>query len=80
MFKDSFVKLNLSATNTATIINVNFAFGMMLGLFNGPLLKTYGYRKVSIVGSLLYTIGVTVTAFANSFTLIIISYGILACE
>lgn len=80
VFKESFTKLNLTATNTAIIVNLNFAFGMILGLFNGPLLKTYGYRKISIIGSLLYTTGVTLTAFANSFTLIILTYGLLACE
>ncbi|XP_032664227.1 uncharacterized protein LOC116840953 isoform X2 [Odontomachus brunneus] len=78
VFKESFTKLNLTATDTAVIINVNFAFGMLLGVFNGPLLKTYGYRKVSIVGSMLLSLGVTMTAFSNSFTLIILFYGLLA--
>ena len=80
IFKDFFATLNLNATDTSVIINVNLAFGMMLGLINGPLLKTFGYRKVAMTGSIMFTIGVTLTAFANSFTLIIISYGVLACE
>ncbi|XP_025155951.1 uncharacterized protein LOC105182410 [Harpegnathos saltator] len=77
VFKDSFTKLNLTATNTAVIINVNFAFGMIFGLFNGPLLKTYGYRKVSVIGSVLFTLGLILTTFANNLTFIIISYGLL---
>lgn len=77
IFKDSFAKLNLNATDTSVIINVNLAFGMILGLINGPLLKIFGYRKVAMAGSIMFTVGVTLTAFANSFTLIIISYGVL---
>ncbi|KAG5332235.1 MOT9 protein, partial [Acromyrmex heyeri] len=75
IFKESFAKLNLTATDTSIIINVNLAFGMILGLINGPLLKIYGYRKVAMVGSILYAIGITLTAFANTFTLIMISIG-----
>jgi len=62
------------------IINVNFAFGMILGLINGPLLKIYGYRKVAMVGSIIYAVGITLTAFANTFTLIMICYGMLTCK
>lgn len=80
IFKDSFAALNLTATDTSVIINVNLAFGMLLGLINGPLLKIFGYRKVAMAGSIMYAVGVTLTAFANSFTLIIICYGVLACE
>ncbi|XP_011862365.1 PREDICTED: uncharacterized protein LOC105558992 [Vollenhovia emeryi] len=77
IFKDSFVAMNLSATDTSVIINVNLAFGMILGLINGPLLKIFGYRTVAMTGSIMFALGVTLTAFANSFTLIIICYGIL---
>jgi len=77
IFKDFFNTLNLTATDTSVIINVNLAFGMILGLINGPLLKIFGYRKVAMTGSILFAVGVTLTAFANSFTLIIICYGIL---
>ncbi|KAL6267707.1 hypothetical protein P5V15_000778 [Pogonomyrmex californicus] len=78
IFKDSFAVLNLNATDTTIIININLAFGMILGLINGPLLKTFGYRKIAMIGSAIYSIGVTLTAFANNFTLIVICYGILA--
>ncbi|XP_036140026.1 monocarboxylate transporter 9 isoform X2 [Monomorium pharaonis] len=77
IFKDSFAALNLTATDTSIIINVNLAFGMILGLFNGPLLKIFGYRKVAIAASIMFAVGVILTAFANSFTLIIICYGVL---
>lgn len=80
IFKDSFAALNLTATDTTIIINVNLAFGMILGLINGPLLKIFGYRKVTILSSILFGTGITLTAFANSFTHIIICYGVLTCK
>ncbi|KZC08122.1 Monocarboxylate transporter 2 [Dufourea novaeangliae] len=78
IFKDTFPLFGFTATEAAIIINTNLAFGMLLGLINGPLLCTYGYRKMAVVGSLLYSIGVTATAFVKSFTLIMIFYGICA--
>ncbi|XP_012279758.1 uncharacterized protein LOC105699394 [Orussus abietinus] len=78
LFKDTFVDLKLSATNAAVIINVNSAFGMALGLINGPLLRQFGYRKISVIGSLFYGVGIILTSFATSFVHFIIVYGIMA--
>ncbi|XP_015183571.1 PREDICTED: uncharacterized protein LOC107070156 [Polistes dominula] len=78
VFKDLFPLLNINNTEGSTIISVNMAFGMILGLVNGPLLQHFGYRKMAIVGSLLYFVGITLTAFSRTFTLIIITYGLIA--
>ena len=78
IFKDTFPLYGFNATEGTIIINTNIAFGMILGLINGPLLRIFGYRKMAILGSLLYTIGVTMTAFATTFPLMMISYGICA--
>ncbi|XP_066583477.1 uncharacterized protein [Prorops nasuta] len=78
VFKDKFSRLGLTATDVTIIININMAFGMILGLINGPLLRKYGYRKIAVFGSFIYTSGVTLTAFANTFALIIVTYGIMA--
>ncbi|XP_043262144.1 uncharacterized protein LOC122402967 [Colletes gigas] len=78
VFKDTFPRFGFNATEAAIIINTNLAFGMVLGLINGPLLRIFGYRKMAIFGSLLYCIGVTMTAFIRSFTLFIVFYGIIA--
>ncbi|XP_076675733.1 uncharacterized protein LOC143372940 isoform X2 [Andrena cerasifolii] len=80
IFKDTFPLYGFNATEGTIIINTNIAFGMILGLINGPLLRIFGYRKMAIVGSLLYTIGVTMTAFARTFPLMMLSYGICAYE
>lgn len=80
IFKESFAELNMNATDTSVIINVNLAFGMMFGMINGALLKTFGYKKVAMAGSIIFTVGIMLTAFANTFSLFIICYGILTCE
>ncbi|CAL7933773.1 unnamed protein product [Xylocopa violacea] len=77
IFKDTFPSFGFSATEGATIININLAFGMILGLLYGPLLRIFGYRKVAMVGSALYSIGLTTTAFSQSFLPLIISYSLL---
>ncbi|XP_053973528.1 uncharacterized protein LOC128873749 isoform X3 [Hylaeus volcanicus] len=78
IFKDTFPRFGINATEGAVIINTNLAFGMLLGLINGPLLRILGYRKLAIIGSLLYCIGVTMTSFARSFPVIMIFYGVFA--
>ncbi|KOC62833.1 Monocarboxylate transporter 9 [Habropoda laboriosa] len=78
VFKDTFPLFGFNATQGAIIINTNLAFGMILGLINGPLLRCFGYRKMAMIGSLMYSIGVTATAFVTSFTLIMLFYGIFA--
>ncbi|XP_046820578.1 uncharacterized protein LOC124424951 isoform X1 [Vespa crabro] len=78
VFKDLFPLLNINGTQSSTIISTNSAFGMILGLINGPLLRYFGYRKVAIAGSLLYSIGIILTTFSRTFTLIMITYGVIA--
>ncbi|XP_025831354.1 monocarboxylate transporter 13-like isoform X2 [Agrilus planipennis] len=77
LFKDTFSQLGLSATDSAIIINTNQAFGMMMGLINGALLRKYGYRKIAIMSAVCMTLGVTLTAFAKTFTHFMISFGLL---
>ncbi|CAK9818584.1 Monocarboxylate transporter 14 [Anthophora plagiata] len=78
IFKDTFRIFGFSATEGSIILNTNLAFGMILGLINGPLLRIFGYRKMAVIGSILYSIGVTATAFSRSFPLLLIFYGICA--
>lgn len=79
IFKDTFTLLGFSATDGAFIITTNAAVGMMSGLINGPLLKAYGFRKVSYMSVILLFIGLTWTAFANSFTMLFVTYGLITC-
>lgn len=80
LFQDKFKALNMSATDISVIINLNSAFGMGLGLINGPLLRYYGFRKVAFAAGIFFSIGMFCTAFANSFGTFAFSYGIIACK
>ncbi|XP_015595056.1 uncharacterized protein LOC107267623 isoform X2 [Cephus cinctus] len=78
LYKDTFDSKGISATEAATIININSAFGMIFGLVNGVFLQIYGYRKLAIAGSLTYSLGIILTFFASSFTGFIVTYGVMA--
>lgn len=69
--------MNVPAADLTFIINLNAAFAMSLGFLNGPLLRTFGYRKISVVAALFFTIGLTMTAFASSVVDFIITYGLI---
>nr|CAD7604454.1 unnamed protein product [Timema genevievae] len=77
LYKDRFNEIGMSATDASVIINVNYAFGMGLGLIHGAVLKRFGYRRVAIVASIVNAIGVGLTSFANSFIHFLITYGLL---
>lgn len=77
VFKDTFVELGFSATDGAILINVNAACSMLTGLINAPLLKIFGYRKVSIAGAVFTTVGVIATAYADSFVHFLVTYGLI---
>jgi nitrate/nitrite transporter NarK len=72
--------LNLSALEAALILNLNSALGMMLGLFNGALLKVFGFRKIAVLGGIFFSGGIMGTAFAESFKHFLITYSIITCK
>lgn len=47
------------------------------GLFVGPLLKKFSYRKVAIGGALLCSLGLILTSFCTTMLHIICTYSIL---
>lgn len=80
IFKDKFKELNMSALDSTLILNLNSALGMTLGLFNGALLKCFGYRKIAVLGGILFSSGLIATSYANSFQHFLITYSIITCE
>ncbi|XP_017773406.1 PREDICTED: monocarboxylate transporter 7-like [Nicrophorus vespilloides] len=77
IFKDTFAAMKFSATDGSIIINMNAAVSMFTGLINGPMLKYFGYRKVSFAGALFTTVGVILTSYARSFTAFLFTYGFI---
>ncbi|XP_008192898.2 monocarboxylate transporter 6 isoform X2 [Tribolium castaneum] len=75
IFKDTFSDMALSATEGSLVINVNAAFGKILGPLIGILLKMCGFRKTAILGGVLLTAGMVLTSFSSSFIDLILFYG-----
>lgn len=79
IFNETFDVMGLSATNAAVILTTNAAFGMSMGLFIGPLLRRYGYRKMSLVGAALLSFGFISTTICSRFSHYLITYGLITC-
>uniref|UniRef100_A0A1Q3FYV0 Putative monocarboxylate transporter n=2 Tax=Culex tarsalis TaxID=7177 RepID=A0A1Q3FYV0_CULTA len=78
IFKDTFQQLKISATDASLIINLASAVGMTFGLFNGPLLRSYGFRRVAFLGGTMFALGLMLTSSAETFAHFIITYSIIA--
>ncbi|XP_029721193.1 uncharacterized protein LOC109426912 [Aedes albopictus] len=78
IFKDTFKQINISATDASLIINLASAVGMTFGLFNGPLLRNFGFRKVATLGGCMFSIGLMLTSNAETFLHFILTYSIMA--
>ncbi|CAH0391881.1 unnamed protein product [Bemisia tabaci] len=72
VFKDNGFESEMSV-----VVSVNAAFGMFLGLLNGPILGTFSYRKVAITGASLMFIGNLMTSRSTSFVEFLIFYSCL---
>uniref|UniRef100_A0A182PJE6 Major facilitator superfamily (MFS) profile domain-containing protein n=1 Tax=Anopheles epiroticus TaxID=199890 RepID=A0A182PJE6_9DIPT len=78
IFRDTFREIHISATKASIIINLASAVGMALGLFNGPLLRRYGFRKLAVAGGFLFSSGLMLTSSAVHFAHFIITYSIIS--
>uniref|UniRef100_A0A182MYS5 Major facilitator superfamily (MFS) profile domain-containing protein n=1 Tax=Anopheles dirus TaxID=7168 RepID=A0A182MYS5_9DIPT len=78
IFRDTFREIDISATKASVIINLASAVGMALGLFNGPLLRRYGFRKLAVAGGFLFSAGLMLTSSAVHFAHFIVTYSIIA--
>lgn len=67
----------MPAADLTLIINTNSALSMSLGLINGPLLRHFGYRKISVIAALLFSVGLMLTALSDSIFGFIMSYGVI---
>lgn len=77
IFKEKFAEMQMPAADLTLIINVNSALSMSLGLINGPLLRAFGYRKISVIAAIVFSLGLIFTAFSDSMPSLIINYGII---
>ncbi|XP_033324546.2 monocarboxylate transporter 2 [Megalopta genalis] len=78
LFHEPLKKLNIDSTGASLIMSILDAIVNFSGLFIGPLLKTFSYRKVAFFGSVLSCIGLILTSCANSMIHIICTYSIIS--
>jgi Na+/melibiose symporter-like transporter len=65
-------------TNNFTDYKCSVYFNsVLLGLFVGPLIRKYSYRKVAVVGSALSALGLIMTYPAESMAQILCTYSVM---
>lgn len=67
----------MPAADLTLVLNVNSTLSMAIGLINGPLLRHFGYRKISIIAAILFAGGLMLTALADSIFGILLSYSVI---
>lgn len=77
LFGDLLNSLEVGTTGAAIIMSAMDVSMNFSGLFVGPLLKEFSYRKVAVAGSILCSIGLALTSPAASMAHILATYSVL---
>ncbi|EAT39889.1 AAEL008347-PA [Aedes aegypti] len=77
LFGDLLNDLQVGTTGAAIIISALDVMMNFSGLFVGPLLKEFSYRKVAIAGALLCWLGLALTSPATSMGHILATYSVI---
>ncbi|OWR55439.1 monocarboxylate transporter 9 [Danaus plexippus] len=77
LFKDLLDDLGVHTTGASVIASTLDSVVNFSGFFVGPVIKTFSYRKVCFVGSLICALGLLFTAPANSMGHILATYSII---
>lgn len=77
LFGDLLKDLDVGTTGAAIIISALDVMMNFSGLFVGPLLKEFSYRKVALAGSLLCALGLALTSPATSMAHILATYSVI---
>ncbi|VVC91669.1 uncharacterized protein LOC126970452 [Leptidea sinapis] len=77
LFKDLLDDLGVHTTGASIIASTLDSVVNFSGFFVGPVIKTFSYRKVCFVGSVICALGLLLTAPANSMAHILATYSIM---
>ncbi|KAI5641176.1 major facilitator superfamily domain-containing protein [Phthorimaea operculella] len=77
LFRDKFARQGITSSETTTILNVCMAVMSCVDLFNGPLFRTFSYRKMSLAGAIVIFISVFCTIFSYNFVTYLITFSVL---
>lgn len=78
LFDGVLQQLGAQSTGATLIMNMLSAAVNFTGLVTNRLLRSMTYRMVSVIGGLMFTVGVMLTVFARSMAHIVITYSIIA--
>lgn len=77
LFGDLLKQLKVETFGAAVIMSTYDVMMNFSGLFVGPLLKEFSYRKVAIFGSLLCSLGLALTSPAKSMPHILATFSVI---
>lgn len=77
LFGDLLKELHVETLGASIIMSAYDVMMNFSGLFVGPLLKEFSYRKVAIAGSLLCSLGLALTSPASSMAHILATYSVI---
>uniref|UniRef100_A0A182PPC2 Major facilitator superfamily (MFS) profile domain-containing protein n=1 Tax=Anopheles epiroticus TaxID=199890 RepID=A0A182PPC2_9DIPT len=77
LFGDLLKDMQVGTTGAAIIISALDVMMNFSGLFVGPLLKEFSYRKVAVAGSLLCCMGLALTSPATNMAHILATYSVI---
>ena len=77
LFGDLLRDLEVGTTGAALIISCLDVMMNFSGLFVGPLLREFSYRKVAIAGAVLCALGLALTSPAKSMAHILATYSVI---
>ncbi|KAK9752911.1 Major Facilitator Superfamily [Popillia japonica] len=77
IYEDKFSDMDVSASQISFLLHLNNSLMCLLGLFSGPLLKIFQHRPIIFLGVTLCCIAIFLTTFAESYTFIMCTVGIM---
>ncbi|KAG7168844.1 Monocarboxylate transporter 12-like 4, partial [Homarus americanus] len=78
VFSPLLLELGTSSTVIGWIFNIQTLLWFTCGLFLGPLVEEYSWRKVAMVWALVYFSSIVLSAFATSAWFLLFSFSILS--
>ncbi|KAG7165898.1 monocarboxylate transporter 6-like [Homarus americanus] len=77
LFSPLFLDLGTSSTTIGWLFSILQLMWHSAGLFLGPLVKEFGWRKVAMMSSIMISCSVILSAFATSAFFLLVSFSIL---
>ncbi|GJQ75164.1 hypothetical protein Trydic_g9768 [Trypoxylus dichotomus] len=77
IYEDKFSEMDIPASQISFLLHLNNSLMCLLGIFSGPLLKLFQHRPIIFAGVILCCVSIFLTTFAESYTFIMCTIGIM---